>query len=82
MGRIETIGDCTLYHGGGGDKMERASFGAAYFLDGFIDFIADDGDMDEREMRMHLVSSGVEIDRLISDVSMMVKEALRDDNPC
>ena len=61
--------------------MERASFGAAYFLDGFIDFIADDGDMDEREMREHLVSSGVEIDRLISDVSMMVKEALRDDNP-
>ena len=82
MGRIEKIGDCTLYHGDGGDKMERASFGAACFLDGFIDFIADDGDMDEREMRERLVSSGVEIDRLISDVSMMVKEALRDDHPC
>ena len=82
MGRIEKIGDCTLYHGEGGGKVERASFGAAYFLDGFIDFIADDGDMDERKMREHLVSSGVEIDRLISDVSMMVKEALRDDNPC
>ena len=81
MGRIEKIGDCTLYHGGGGDKMERASFVAAYFLDGFIDFIADDGDMDESKMREHLVSSGVEIDRLISDVSMMVKEALRDDSP-
>ena len=82
MGRIETIGDCALYHGEGGDKMERASFGAACFLDGFIDFIVDDGDMDEREMREHLVSSGVDIDRLIGDVSMMVKEAMRDDNPC
>ena len=51
-------------------------------MDGFIDFIADDGDMDERRMRERLVSSGVDIDRLISDVSMMVKEALRDDNPC
>jgi len=60
---------------------ERVS-GRRTFLDGFIDFIADDGDMDERRMRERLVSSGVDIDRLISDVSMMVKEALRDDNPC
>lgn len=51
------------------------------FLDRFIDFIADDGDMDEREMRDSLVSSGVEIDRLINNVSTMVREALRDDNP-
>ena len=54
---------------------------SAYFLDGFIDFITDDGDMDEREIREGLVSSGVEIDRLINDVSMMVKEALRNDAP-
>ena len=81
MSRVETIGDCALYHGERGDKMERASFGAACFLDGFIDFITDDGDMDEREIREGLVSSGVEIDRLINDVSMMVKEALRNDAP-
>ena len=54
---------------------------SAYFLDGFIDFIIDDGDMDEREMREILVSSGVEIDRLINNVSTMVREALRDDAP-
>ena len=54
---------------------------SAYFLDSFIDFIADDGDIDEREIREGLVSSGVEIDRLIIDVSMMVKEALRNDAP-
>ena len=53
----------------------------SYFLDRFIDFIADDGDMDEREMRESLVSSGVEIDRLINNVSTMVREALRDDAP-
>ena len=52
-----------------------------YFLDRFIDFIADDGDMDEREMRDSLVSSGVEIDRLINNVSTMVREAFRDDDP-
>ena len=54
----------------------------SYFLDRFIDFIADDGDIDEREMRESLVSSGVEIDRLVNNVSTMVREALRDDNPC
>ena len=53
----------------------------SYFLDKFIDFIADDGDMDEREMRESLVSSGVEIDRLINNVSTMVREALRNDDP-